>query len=83
MRTEYDHELFGKITYDNNTGKIMVEHPNVKERLTWLMAPEQSHLFTGYYPDKFRKALEMTGLIFGVNDEKRIGKENIPDDAAL
>jgi hypothetical protein len=83
MISEYQHELFGLITYDNITRKVTVEHPNVKERLTWLMAPEQSHLFTGYYPDKFHKAMQDTGLLFGVTDSKRVGKENIPDDAAM
>jgi hypothetical protein len=83
MRSEYQHDLFGLITYDNNTGKITVEHNNVKERLKWLLAPEQEHLFTGYYPDRFRKAMELSTLMFGVTDEKRIGKENIPDDAVM
>jgi hypothetical protein len=83
MRSEFEHFLFGKITYDNNTGKVTVEHPNVKERISWLMQPEQSRLFTGYYPDKFHKAMEISGLILGATDYETFGKENIPDDAAM
>jgi hypothetical protein len=75
--------LFGKITYDNNTDKITVEHPNVKERLTWLMAPEQEHLFPSYYPDKFYQAMIVGGLMGGTTEYQVIGKENMSDDAVM
>jgi hypothetical protein len=85
LRTEFNHILFGKITYDSGTGLVTVEHPNVKERLSWLMAPEQADLpiWRGYYPDKFEKAMQETGLMFGVTDSKTLGKENIPEGAPM
>jgi hypothetical protein len=83
MITEMTHRLFGKITYDNNTGKITVEKPNLKERLTWLMAPEQADMFEGYHPDKFYHALELGGISIGITEYERHGEENIPPGAVM
>jgi hypothetical protein len=83
MITEMTHRLFGKITYDNNTGEITVEHPNLQERLTWLMAPEQADMFEGYYPDKFYHALQLGAISVGITEYHRRGGENIPDGAVM
>jgi hypothetical protein len=81
MITEVDHILFGKIIY-TGARVTSVEHPNLKERLNWLMAPEQSHLFSGYYPNKFYYAVtELAGIRDGITKTENFGRENLPPGA--
>ena len=46
-------------------------HPQVLIiALEWLMAPEQSELFTGYNPSKFHAALELVGIFMDGTEVK-------------
>jgi hypothetical protein len=55
--TTIQHSLYGKITYDSETGVVTVQKGDLAERLTWLIKPRNAHLFEGYYPDKFYTSL--------------------------
>ncbi len=82
MKTTIDHNLFGKITYDDSTGQVSVQKGDLAERLTWLLKPKNSALLgQGYHPDRFMAAVHALGIASGIEDVKREGEYELPEGA--
>lgn len=37
VKTTIEHSIYGQIQYDDRTGKVSVQRPDVAERITWLL----------------------------------------------
>lgn len=69
MKTTIDHPVYGKISYENNTGKVTVQKGNLAERITWLMK-HQDEIPGPVTPDVFLRVCELLGLWGGELDVK-------------
>jgi hypothetical protein len=78
-KTIIEHRLYGRIIYDDETGKVTVQHGQLAERISWLLKPKNYRLLGhGYWPSRFCRACQVLGIMEGVRKVTTSGEEPLP-----
>jgi hypothetical protein len=78
-KTIIQHRLYGRITCDDETGRVSVQRGDLAERLSLLLKPENYRLLGhGYWPSRFCRACEVLGITEGVSKVTTSGEEPLP-----
>ena len=79
MKTTIQHPIFGRITYDDVTERVSIEHGNLAGRIRWLLKPKNSALLGhGYFPDRFLRACEVLGIMHSAQSIKTTRRRKSP-----
>ncbi len=68
VKTTIEHSIYGRITHDDETGKVTVQRGDLAERITWLLKPKNDDfLGHGYYPNVYLSSRPFSASSFPIS----------------